>query len=407
LRRSGTDEQEFWMNRQAQIGLLKRLLTHVDSKTTHLADAPWRNDVTVYTDPQHLAREQAILFRHHPLLMGFASEWAGPGAFRTDDYAGVPILIARDRAGKLRAFLNVCRHRGAKVAQGCGKARVFSCPYHAWTYDLSGKVMGIPDERCFPGVRAERGSLTELPLCEKHGLVWVIPTPAADAGDGFDIDPWLGGLGPELAAYGFATWVYYDKRVIPETMNWKILVDTFHEGYHIGFLHKESLSSILHGNVTDFEPFGLNHRLTMPRKKLERLEDQPEESWDLMWNTTLIYSLFPNTILVVQGDHVEITRMFPVDGRVDRAVMDLALYVPKAPTTDEERTHWDKNMQLVLDVVTGEDFPAGRSMQIGLTSGAQTHTVYGRNEPAMIHYHQSMRKALGLGLPGEVREAAE
>ena len=111
------------MNRQAQIGLLKRLLTHVDSKTTHLADAPWRNDVTVYTDPQHLAREQAILFRQHPLLMGFASQWAGPGAFRTDDYAGVPILIARDRSGKLRAFLNVCRHRGAKVAQGCGKAQ--------------------------------------------------------------------------------------------------------------------------------------------------------------------------------------------------------------------------------------------------------------------------------------------
>lgn len=159
--------------------------------------------------------------------------------------------------------------------------------------------------------------------------------------------------------------------------------------------------------MTDFEAFGLNHRLTMPRKKLERLKDQPEDSWDLMWNTTLIYSLFPNTILVVQGDHVELTRMFPVDGRVDRAVMDLGLYVPKAPSTQEERNHWDKNMQLVLDVVTGEDFPAGRSMQIGLTSGAQTHTVYGRNEPAMIHYHQSMRAALGLDSRGAVREAAE
>ena len=395
------------MNRQAQIDLLKRLLSHVDAKTTHLADAPWRNDVSVYTDPQHLAREQAILFRQHPLLMGFASEWAAPGAFRTDDYAGVPILLARGRDGRLRAFLNVCRHRGAKVAQGCGKARVFSCPYHAWTYDLSGKVMGIPDERSFPGVRAERPSLTELPLCEKYGLVWVIPTPSADASAGFDIDPWLGGLGPELASFGFDTWAFYDKRVIPETMNWKILVDTFHEGYHIGFLHKESLSSILHGNVTDFEAFGLNHRLTMPRKKLERLKAEPEESWDLMWNTTLIYSLFPNTILVVQGDHVEITRMFPVDSRVDRAVMDLALYVPKAPATEEERIHWDKNMQLVLDVVTGEDFPAGRSMQIGLASGAQSHTVYGRNEPAMIHYHQSMRTALGLGQASEVRDAAE
>ena len=395
------------MDRQAQIGLLKRLLHHVDGATTHLAEAPWRNDVSVYTDAAHLAREQAILFRQHPLLMGFASEWPEPGAFRTDDFAGVPILVARARDGKLRAFLNVCRHRGAKVAQGCGKARVFSCPYHAWTYDLSGKVIGIPDERCFPGVRAERGSLTELPLCEKHGLVWVIPTPTADASAGFDIDPWLGGLGPELASFGFGGWSFYDKRVIPETMNWKILVDTFHEGYHIGFLHKESLSSILHGNVTDFEAFGLNHRLTMPRKKLERLKAEPEETWDLMWNTTIIYSLFPNTILVVQGDHVEVTRMFSVDDRVDRAVMDLRLYVPKAPTTDEERTHWDKNMQLVLDVVTGEDFPAGRSMQLGLSSGAQTHTIYGRNEPAMIHYHQSMRTALGLDLHGAMREAAE
>jgi hypothetical protein len=74
--------------------------------------------------------------------------------------------------------------------------------------------------------------------------------------------------------------------------------------------------------------------------------------------------------------------------------MALGLYVPNAPSTDEERTHWDKNMQLILDVVTGEDFPAGRTIQIGLTSGAQTHTVFGRNEPAMIHYHRSMKAAL-------------
>jgi hypothetical protein len=81
------------------------------------------------------------------------------------------------------------------------------------------------------------------------------------------------------------------------------------------------------------------------------------------------------------------------------------LYVQSPPRTRSAPI--GKEHALVLDVVTGEDFPAGRSMQIGLTSGAQTHTVYGRNEPAMIHYHQSMRKALGLGLPGEVREAAE
>jgi phenylpropionate dioxygenase-like ring-hydroxylating dioxygenase large terminal subunit len=396
------------MDRQAQIGLLKRLLDYVDTKTTALAEAPWRNHVSVYTDPEHAERERQVLFRRHPLLMGFASQWGAPGAFRTDDYAGVPILVTRGRDGKLRAFLNVCRHRGAKVAPAdSGTARVFVCPYHAWTYDLSGQVIGIPDERCFPGVRSERTSLARLPLCEKHGLVWVMPTPAGEDSAEFDIDPWLGGLAPELASYGFGSWAFYDRRIVPESMNWKILVDTFHEGYHIGFLHRHSLTEVLHGNVTDFEAFGLNHRLVMPRKKLERLKSMPEESWDLMWNTTLIYALFPNTLLIVQGDHVELTRIFPSEGRVDRAVMDLALYVPKVPTTDEERIHWDKNMQLVLDVVTGEDFPVGRTIQIGLTSGAQTHLVYGRNEPAMIHYHQSMRAVLGLLHSHAASEAAE
>jgi phenylpropionate dioxygenase-like ring-hydroxylating dioxygenase large terminal subunit len=382
------------MDRQAQIDLLKKLLRYIETKTTALADSPWQNDTSVYFDPEHLAREEQVLFRQYPLLIGFASEWPAPGSFRTDDYAGVPILVIRGRDGKLRAFLNVCRHRGAKVAQGCGTARAFSCPYHAWTYDLSGEVIGIPDERCFPDVRAERPSLAELPLCEKHGFVWVVPTCATDGATDFDIDPWLSGLGPELTSFGFQSWVFHDRRIISERMNWKILVDTFHEGYHIGFLHRKSLGPILHGNVADFEAFGLNHRLTFPRKKLERLKAEPEDTWDLMWNTALIYSLFPNTILMIQGDHVELARIFPCDGRVDRAVMELALYVPRAPATPEERLHWDKNMQLVLDVVTGEDFPAGRTIQLGLTSGAQTHTVFGRNEPAMIHYHRSMHEAL-------------
>ena len=85
------------MDRQRQIDLLNRLLHYVETRTTCLADAPWRNDVTVYADPGHLAREQEVLFRRHPILMGFASDWASAGSYRTDDYAGVPILIVRGR----------------------------------------------------------------------------------------------------------------------------------------------------------------------------------------------------------------------------------------------------------------------------------------------------------------------
>jgi phenylpropionate dioxygenase-like ring-hydroxylating dioxygenase large terminal subunit len=354
-----------------------------------------------------LRQEQDVLFRHHPLLMGFASEWGKPGDYRTDDFAGVPILIVRDRDSVLRAFLNVCRHRGAKVIDGCGSARVLSCPYHAWTYELNGRIRGIPDEAAFPGVRAERSGLTPLPLCEKHGLVWVLPSPSADGATTFDIDPWLGDLGAELGAYGFSSYHLYDRRTIHETMNWKILVDTFHEGYHIGFLHRDTLTDILHGNVTDFEAFGPNHRLIFPRRKLERLKAQPEDTWDLMWNTATVYALFPNTLFVTQGDHVEVHRVFPAEGRPDRAVMETGFYVPKAPTTDEERRHWQANLDLVIKVVQTEDFPAGRSMQLGFSSGAQKQVVYGRNEPAMIHYHRSLRRALGLPADAPMLTAAE
>src|SRR5258707_13338419 len=146
-------------------------------------------------------------------VMCLATVLHAPWCVITDDHAGLPVLSVRGRDNRLRAFLNVCRHRGAKVAQGCGKARLFSCPYHAWTYDLAGALMGIPDERCFPDVRSERASLGELPLGEKHGLVWVIPT--ADGSTNFDIDPWLGGRAAELASFGFASWSFYDRRLIP------------------------------------------------------------------------------------------------------------------------------------------------------------------------------------------------
>jgi phenylpropionate dioxygenase-like ring-hydroxylating dioxygenase large terminal subunit len=394
------------MKHPDQVALLKQLLHYVDTGTTAMAPAPWRNEVTAFTDPERFARERAVLFRTQPLFIGFAAEWARPGDYKTDGYAGVPLLIVRGRDGVLRAFLNVCRHRGAKVVDGCGSAKAFSCPYHAWSYDLAGHVTHVPEERAFPGVKAERSALVGLPLCEKHGLVWVIPTPAVDGAVSFDIDPWLGGLAPEFANYGFATWHHYETRVIPERMNWKLVVDTFLEGYHIGFLHKNTLGPILHGNVTEFTAYGANHRLTVPRKKLARLKDVPESEWDAMWYTTLLYSLFPNTIFIVQGDHVEVFRIFPDEDRIDASVMTLDFYVPKPVEGDAERRHWNANMDLVTTVVQTEDFPAGRTMPAGFASGAQKELVYGRNEPAMIHWHHQARRALGLPID-QHRAAAE
>jgi len=385
------------MDRGAQISILKRLLRYVDTKTTAMADAPWRNEVSAYTSLERHKREEEVLIRKRPLVMGLSCEWQKPGAYRTDDLAGVPILTLRGSDGKMRAFLNVCRHRGAKVAQGCGSASAFTCPYHGWTYGNDGVLRGLPEEATsFPGIRAERPGLTPLPLAEKYGMVWVLPTPAADHSAHLDMDLWLNGLEADLAAWKLDGYHFYDRHVHHEEMNWKLLVDTFHEGYHFGFLHKESLRDILVHNVGDFTPFGPNFRLVYARTKLDRLKAMPESEWDLMWNTTIVYSMFPNTIFSPQGDHMEVFRIFPVDGRIDRAVMETSLYIPKPVETPDEKRHWDANLALAVKVITTEDFPAGRTMQIGFRSGAQSHVVYGRNELALTHYHKSIRRELGL-----------
>ncbi|MFV0299187.1 MAG: aromatic ring-hydroxylating oxygenase subunit alpha [Hyphomicrobiaceae bacterium] len=401
------------MDRAGEIRLLKRLLQHVDEGTTALADAPWENPVTAYTCPGRFKAEVQTFFRDRPVVMGFSCDWPKPGSWRTDDYTGLPILIVRGGDGKLRAFLNVCRHRGAKVADGCGTSGTFVCPYHGWTYGTDGRLRGLPEEDAsFPGVRAQRDALTPLPLAEKHGMVWVLPQPVTgpEAMVDLDIEPWLQGLGADLAHWDLGTYHFHDRHVQHEDMNWKILVDTFHESYHFGFLHKDSLDGILLHNVSDLETFGPNFRLAYSRTKLPRLHETPESEWDLMWNTAIIYSLFANTVLVPQGDHMQLFRIFPAEGRADRAIMETSLYIPKPVETDEEKRHWDANLDLTVRVVTTEDFPAGRSMQIGFESGAQTHTVYGRNELGLIHYHQSIRKALGLPIdepPHARTQAAE
>lgn len=382
------------MRKPEQIELLKRLLSFVETRTTYMADEPYRNPITTYTDPDLLRREQQELFRREPLLIGFSSEWTKPGDYKTEDHSDVPILVVRGRDGRLRAFLNVCRHRGAKVVDGCGSARLFACPYHAWSYDLAGRLINIPEERGFPGLKAERPSLTELPLSEKHGMVWVIATPDDTGGASFDIDRWLGAdLADELEAYGFADWPHYQSVVLNEKMNWKLAIDTFHEGYHIAALHRKTIAPLFTG-ATDFKAFGPHLRWSIARSKITRLHEQPQDEWDAIWNTATVYTMLPNAVLVMNGDHVELWRMFPSEGRVDHSIVTLSFYIPKPVASEEEKRHWDANVALTLRFVREEDFPTGTGIQAGFLSGAQSHTVFGQNEPALIHYHRSLRQAL-------------
>lgn len=385
------------MDHSLQIELARELFEHIDAGTTCLAEDIATNPITSYTDAERLDRELGILFRRYPLMMGLACRVPEPGDYFTDDNCGVPILVVRDHDGDVRAFLNVCRHRGARVAKGCGHAqRSFVCPYHGWSYDSRGKLVGIPDGRNFEGVEREAHGLVELPASERFGCIWVRP----ESGKGFDIGKQLGFLGPELASYGFETYHHYTTRVLRRRMNWKMLIDTFLESYHFAVLHNETVAPIFLHNVCLFHPFGFNMRETLPRRSIIDMRELPESEWDLVKHTAIVYVLFPNSVIVMQGDHAEVWRVFPLERKVDECVAFLDFYIPEPATSASAHEHWRRNIELTLRTVEEEDFPTGEGIQRNLLSGAQTHMTYGRNEPALQHWQKSVAAALDEPSPG-------
>ena len=378
------------MQHTTQLALVRELLGHLDAGTTALAENVMRNRVDVYTDRDRLEREWSMI-RRTPQYFGLSCRLPEPGSYATDDETSVPVLLVRDHDGRFRSFLNVCRHRGSRVASGQGSGRTkFACPYHGWTYDCNGRLVGVPGRESFAGVDLSVRNLVELPAREYGGMLW----SALDPSIPLEPDPFFAGLGPELASYGFENYVHYARRTLVRRMNWKMVIDTFLESYHFAVLHPHTVHPIFFPNLSLFEPFGPHLREVFARRTITELRGCPEADWDLVTHTVIIYVLFPSTVLVMQGDHAEIWRIFPDANRPDSSVIHLDFYTPEPAETDSARGHWDRNFELVLRTVEDEDFPTGEGIQSGFRANAQTEVVYGRNEPALQHWQRTVTDVL-------------
>jgi phenylpropionate dioxygenase-like ring-hydroxylating dioxygenase large terminal subunit len=374
-----------------QVEQARKLLAYLETRSTATADGVYRNEVSDYTCPKQLAREREVFFKRGPFTVGLSCLLPKPGDFVTHDYAGVPILLVRQPDGSLRALLNVCRHRGARLAEGCGgNARDFSCPYHGWTYGLDGRLLARPDERSFAEIDKAARGLRALPVVEKYGTIWLSPTPGAR----FDVDAVLGGLERDFAAYGLETYHHYETRVLRRRINWKVVVDTFLESYHLATLHQRTVNPILYSNLGTFDAFGRNLRSIFARRTIGALREMPEADWNLIPYSTVIYVLFPNTVFIMQGDHIETWHVFPAGDGTDESAMYISLYTPEPALTDSAKGHWDRNFDLLMATVEKEDFPLSEGMQRGFYSGAQDDVLFGRNEPALQHFHRSVKAAL-------------
>lgn len=379
------------MRHEDQVAMIHRLFRHIDAGTTSYTDETGANPVSSYTCADRLGRERRTLFRDSPLLVGFSGRVAKAGDYVVEEIDGRSILITRDREGAVHAFHNVCSHRAAPVAQGSGNARRFVCPYHAWTYGLDGALQSIPDGRSFDGVCKSAHGLSEIPSAEKHGLIFIRPGGV----DPIDVDRHLAGLERDMAAYGFDRFHHYRSLTIERQMNWKLCPETFMEGYHLQYLHRESVGPIFFSNLMAFDSFGPHTRLTLPRRRIMELRDRPEEDWRLIPETAIIYNFFPNVTMVVQAGHVEMWRSYPSGDATDRCKVQVSVFTPEAVETEKARKYYEKNIDLAIRTVDGEDFPLSEAIQSGHAARAHETLIYGRNEPALTHYHASLNGALG------------
>ena len=409
------------MKREVEIGILKELMRQLDEKKNIDAGVMYRNPTEVYTSREIAERERETFFRNHPQLIALSGSLPRPGSYMTVDDFGVPVLATRDQSGRFRAFVNACRHRGARIAEGQGESKTFICPFHNWVYTNEGKLAAIPLERQVGAIDKDCMGLVELPALEQGGLLWVHP----QADGKIDLEEQLSGLGPEIESWGFGELVPLGETVIEKRLNWKLANDTFGETYHFSRLHKNTLGQIFYGDALGYEEFGRNHRFVIATRQIDALRSQPEKAWKLLDATSPLYYLFPNIQLSFGNSQVSLIKMYPdpaypddpsrsltrityyfsqelID--LDRSSSDDVVRITSENAYNREIGSDDQVPMITLSGLTEvfdstieqEDYLMGEHQQRSAESGQLDHIVFGRNEPALHHYHTHFRDALGL-----------
>jgi phenylpropionate dioxygenase-like ring-hydroxylating dioxygenase large terminal subunit len=371
------------MERDQLIDLTRRAVKLALDKTTDLAPAEHTVAASAYTSIERHERDVAMLMTS-PQLVGYVSELPEPGSYCTKSVMGRSVLLTRTSDGSVKAFNNICLHRQSEVVTGCGTAKRFTCPYHAWTYDNTGKLIGLPGREGFPGVQLRSDGLTELPAAEFAGFLWV----ALDPGATLDVAEHLGPLAEELDSWGIGRWAPLGEKVLDCPINWKLAVDTFSENYHFATVHRDTFATIARSNCTVFDSFGPHHRLIFPLNSVLELENVPEDQWDPFHNMVVIYALFPNIVLSVTIANGELFRIYPAD----KPGRSITVHQNSTPLdiSDESMA---AGAQAVFDyahaTVRDEDYRLVAGLQANLASGARDRLLFGRNEPGLQHRHLS------------------
>ncbi len=380
--------------------ICRRLRDNVRAGQPDRCDSVMQVAALNYRDPVQWARELDAIFLEVPLLVALSCDLPERGDFRTFVIAGRALLIVRGDDGRVRTFINACRHRGARVAGDAqGHARRFTCPYHAWSYDLQGRLDGVAGRESFGDIPAD--ALQQLPTEERLGAVFAVLRPDAV----LDLDDWLAhGMGDSLRALELDALYAHRATSVLETPNWKLAADGYLDGYHIGYLHRDSIGAKAITNRNTYDLLGPHARIGFANKRIEEIDALPEAQWQLPDYMSLVHYVFPNvSISGGIGDTLMLSRLFPGPS-VDRSITVQHQYFRQPIEGDLLRVA-DEKLRTYERVVRDEDAATIFGIGESLPGMAAQPILFGRNEPANQHLHRTIaamtqsHAKLGHGAP--------
>lgn len=376
------------MRHETQIGLLDRLMElRQAGRNQDMLDAVMEVPVEKYTAPEIFEAEVRSIFGGFPMLAGHSSSVSEPGRYLLSDWNRLPFVVVRDKEGVLRAFLNICRHRGARLVSGEeDQLSAFVCPYHGWVYGLDGSLKTVTRSYAFPDIDKCNYGLLELPVAERHGLVWVHPDPEG----AMDMDAHLGPFGQDMHYFGIEDFTRYTKTTVTKEANWKLLIKTYLEGYHVPYLHRTTLAANFRKGVLAHDEHGAHMRLAAARTNILEAMEHERSSWNILDYASVYYLLFPNAFFIMHPDYVSINTFYPE--APDRTVWSHEmLYRQEAFPGEKGEKALRKRFEFTNDLVFDqEDFAIAEDIQRGLCFGPNKYHTLGLEEGLVGMFQQTI-----------------
>jgi phenylpropionate dioxygenase-like ring-hydroxylating dioxygenase large terminal subunit len=349
----------------------------------------------LYFDAEFFEAEKRAFLRAAPQVVCHESEIAEAGEWRSIEYLSESVIVIRGDDGKVRAFSNVCRHRGSRLVDGTGGcAKVLTCPYHAWSYARDGRLVGVPHRHEYPGLVTEDHGLFPVALETWRGFLFVTLEPGAPS-----VGEMMAPYEAEVAPYRFE-----DLRVMgrvtlrPRPLNWKTIADNYSDHLHI---------PVGHPGLTRL--FGRNYRIEAKdwvdrmegdlaekdsanpsERAYQRLLPQAEHLPASHRRKWLYYKLFPNVAFDIYPDQVDFMQFLPVSS-TETVIREISYALPddRREMRAARYLNWRINRR-----VNAEDTELITRVQLGMQSPAYRAGPLGTSEVCLRSFASKLRKLI-------------